>query len=299
MRFASAAAAVITALGLANVAANAEEAWFVEFDPAQAAAHHENKDLLIDFGGSDWCEPCLLLKERVFTKDAFIERARDVFVLLDIDFPYRTPIAADRKQRYEELQGRYGIDTFPSIVLATPDGRPYARTRYHAGIDNPAAFWTHLQPLQHRGDLLKAALKRAEGLEGIDRANAIVDGLSEIHPGFVPRFYSDRLKELREAVDAIQAALNDPEKKAGIHVADVDAMIARAKPRGETLQDALVIRALLQTLDDRPMEASTRSRPSSPRKTPGSGSIKGSTSRSTRYRSATSAPESRKGKRTR
>ena len=272
MSFALRFTSVIAALSLAGVTANAGEAWFVEFEPAQAAARHENKDLLIDFGGSDWCEPCLLLKERVFTKDAFIERARGVFILLDIDYPYRNPIAEDRKQRYEKLQKRYGIDTFPSIVLASPDGRPYARTRYHEGIDNPEAFWTHLQPLRRQGDLLKAALKRAEGLEGLERANAIVDGLSEIHPGFVPLFYSDRLKELREldpsdttgyrafldgrkAVDAMQATLNDPEKKAGVHVSDVDAMIANAKLRGETLQAALVIRALLQTLDDRPMEA--------------------------------------------
>ena len=81
--------------------------------------------------------PCKLLKERVFSKPEFIERAGKEFVLVDIDLPQEKaaiPISPDRKERYEKLQGRYGITTFPTVVLATSDGRPYARTTYRKAL---------------------------------------------------------------------------------------------------------------------------------------------------------------------
>ncbi len=114
-----------------------KESWHLEFEDGQAAAKARGKDLLIDFGGSDWCGPCKWLKDRVLSKPEFIERASVAFVLVDIDLPYRSPIAADRKRRYEELQKRYGIASVPTVVLATADGRPYARTTYRDAFQTP------------------------------------------------------------------------------------------------------------------------------------------------------------------
>ena len=61
---------------LSAPAVRGEEAWYLEFEAARAAAEAGGKDLLIDFGGSDWCWPCKLLKERVFSKQENSSRRR-------------------------------------------------------------------------------------------------------------------------------------------------------------------------------------------------------------------------------
>ncbi len=141
-----------------GASARAGDAWHLEFEEGRSAAKANGKDLLIDFGGSDWCLPCRWLKERVLSRPAFIERAAGTFVLVDIDLPASAPIAADRKRRYQELQERYGISSFPTVVLALPDGRPYARTTYREACKTPESYWKHLEPLHERGRRLREGL---------------------------------------------------------------------------------------------------------------------------------------------
>ena len=254
---------VLLDLGTSN--AGAGERWLLEFPEGQTAAVASGKDLLIDFGGSDWCVPCGTLKERILSRPEFLARVGDKFVLIDIDLPAtdRTPIPADRKQRYEALQERYGITTFPTVLLATPDGRAYARTTYRESMATPELFGGHLEALQERGRRLSQALARADRLAGKDRAEALAEGLGQVDPRFVTRFHADRVAELRvldpddatgylafldgrRALDDWQAGL-DPHLGA-IDPPAVDSLIARGKLRGESLQEALVIRAAGEVL---------------------------------------------------
>ena len=248
---------LIVLAGMVPPLVRAGEPWYVEFEKGRAAAEAQGKDLLIDFGGSDWCTACKWLKERVFSKPEFIKRASREFVLVNIDLVLRSPIPADRKGRYEALQERYGIASLPTVVLATADGRPYARTTYREAFQTPETYWHYLSPLHERGRRLRAALDRAKALEGRARAEALVDGLSEVNPRFIDRFYADKVAELRaadpsdstgylafldgrRALDAFQAPLDV--HKGAIDPAAVDALIAGAKLRGEWLQEALVLR---------------------------------------------------------
>ncbi len=243
----------------------AGEAWYLEFEAGRAAAEARGKDLLIDFGGSDWCLPCRWLKQRVLSRPEFVERAGREFVLVDIDLPMtsRTPIPSDRKERYQKLQQRYGITTVPTVVLALPDGRPYTRTTYREALRTPESYWEHLASLRERGRRLRDALARAGTLTGRKQAEALAGGLAEVDPRFVPRFYGDRVAQLRAAepsdptgylafldgrrgLDEFQAGL-DPHTCA-IDPATVDALIARVKLRGESLQEALVLRAAGEVL---------------------------------------------------
>jgi thiol-disulfide isomerase/thioredoxin len=249
--------------GLVAPSVQAGEPWYLEFEEGRAAAKAQGKDLLIDFGGSDWCLPCKWLKERILSKAEFIERAGGTFVLVDIDLPVRSPIPPDRKRRYEELQERYGIASVPTIVLAMADGRPYARATYRDAFQTPEAYWNYLAPLLERGRRLRAALDRARALQGESRAAELASGLSEIDPRFIPRFYSDCVAEIRaadpsdstgylafldgrRALDEFQTPLDL--HTAAIDPAAVDSLIARAKLRGESLQEALVLRAAGEVL---------------------------------------------------
>jgi thiol-disulfide isomerase/thioredoxin len=256
-------ALLVALAGLIAPPVRAGEPWYAEFEEGRAAAKAQGKDLLIDFGGSDWCAPCKWLKERILSKAEFIERATGTFVLVDIDLPVRSPIPADRKRRYEELQERYGIASVPTIVLAMADGRPYARTTYRDAFQTPETYWDYLAPLRERGRRLRAALARAEAIKGKSRAAELATALSEVDPRFISRFYADRVAELRtidpsdstgylafldgrRALDEFQAPLDL--HTAAIEPAAVDSLIARAKLRGESLQEALVLRAAGEVL---------------------------------------------------
>jgi hypothetical protein len=151
-------------------------------------------------------------------------------------------------------------------VLALADGRPYARTTYREALQTPEAYWKHLGPLHERGRQLREAMARAESLGGTARAEALVDGLSQVNPRFVLRFSLDRVAEIRKldpsgstgyrayldgrrALDEFQAGWDVHE--AAIDPAAVDALLARATLRGESLQEALVLRAAGEILAGR------------------------------------------------
>ncbi len=269
MRFGTLFAVLVLTRGMPARAA--EDPWHVEYEKAQAEAAQLDKDLLIVFGGSDWCVPCHHLKTRILSRPEFVEHAGKRFVLLDIDDLRRTPLPEGRKERYHKLQERYGIEAFPTVVLATPEGLAYAQTAYRPSIQDPTAYWNDLQPLYERGQQFRSALQRSRKLEGRARAEALAAALSQIHPDFVVKFHTDRVQELekltprdatgylafldgRKAVTALQDQVKD-QALAVTSVKAVDALILKNKLRGEALQDALVLRALCQLEADRPLEA--------------------------------------------
>jgi thiol-disulfide isomerase/thioredoxin len=267
----SAVASVLAVASLPACRAGADGPWFVEFPEARAKAKQEGKGLLIDFGGSDWCGPCLWLKTRILSRAEFSEPAGKYYVLVDIDDLQRKPMPADRKQRYRQLQERYGIETFPSVILADSEGRPYARTTYVPSITRPEAYWDHVQSLRKRGTAVEKSLAKAAGLSGLARAEALVEGLAQVPAEFVPQFYANEVLALRrldhrdrtgylsfldgrKSLASLQAQV---EKRglAGASVADVNLLIEKARLQGETLQEALILRALVQVGAKRPLDA--------------------------------------------
>jgi len=82
--------------------------WYAEMPPALAEAKRTGNDMIIDFGGSDWCEGCKLLKENILDKPEFNQRASRQFVLVDIDTLARG-LSPERKARYVALQKKYKV----------------------------------------------------------------------------------------------------------------------------------------------------------------------------------------------
>jgi protein disulfide-isomerase len=263
----------------------ATDDWFVEFEPAQAAAKTEQKDLLIDFGGSDWCHPCKMLKERILSKPKFIELAREHFILVEIDDLQRGEMPPGRKQRYQTLQKEYGVETFPSVVLATPEGKPYAWATYVPSINEPDKYWSLLESLRKRGVTFRKLLQRADDASGGERAATLVDALAAIRADFVSRYYANEVLEIRrldpddrsgylsflqarQDVEALQERLHEAKANAAAIdesdtqraaldaiARDVDSRIKGGGLRGEALQEALLLRAILQVHAHKPGES--------------------------------------------
>ena len=115
--------------------ANAKQdaVWMTDFAAAQALAKKENKPMLVDFTGSDWCGWCIKLDREVFTQPAFLDYAKKNLVLVKIDFPRNIPQTDAVKKQNRQLSAKYGIEGFPTILMMKADGKIIGRTGYQRG----------------------------------------------------------------------------------------------------------------------------------------------------------------------
>ena len=140
------------ALALAPLTAFAAgDGWLTDLDEAKAIAKAENKAILIEFTGSDWCPPCKMLKKEVFGTEEFAEAATKDFVLVQLDFPRKTEQSEELKEKNKALAKTYGIRGYPTVVLTDDEGKEFARTGYRkGGVDS---YLKHLAKLLDRKDL--------------------------------------------------------------------------------------------------------------------------------------------------
>lgn len=97
--------------------------WHTDLAKAQAKAKAENKRVLIDFTGSDWCGFCIKLHKEVFSTSEFAEYAKKNLVLVEIDFPRSKPQSAELKAANEKLQKEYKVRGFPTLVVLDGNGK--------------------------------------------------------------------------------------------------------------------------------------------------------------------------------
>ena len=107
---------ILSLLLLATVTARAEVTWLTDLDAAKAKGVKENKPVLVDFTGSDWCPPCIQLHKVVFESAEFAAVASK-YVLVELDYPRKTPQAPELKAKNAELSKKFGISGFPTVLL--------------------------------------------------------------------------------------------------------------------------------------------------------------------------------------
>jgi protein disulfide-isomerase len=123
-----------------------DSAWLTDFDAARTQAQAENKMLLINFTGSDWCPPCLMLHREVFSQPEFVEYAASHLVLLEVDFPRTKEQTGAQKAANEKLAERFGIYGFPTVIVLDPRGKKVGELGYMQG--GPEAFIAALEKLR-------------------------------------------------------------------------------------------------------------------------------------------------------
>ena len=107
---------ILSLLLLATVTARAEVTWLTDLEAAKAKGVKENKPVLVDFTGSDWCPPCIQLHKVVFQSAEFAAVASK-YVLVELDYPRKTPQAPELKAKNAELSKKFGISGFPTVLL--------------------------------------------------------------------------------------------------------------------------------------------------------------------------------------
>jgi thioredoxin-related protein len=128
--------ALIVLFALLETAAAAD--WQTDYAKALGMAKAQNKQVLLDFTGSDWCPPCIALRKRVLTSAEFGAYAQKNLILVEVDYPQRKKQSAELKAQNEKLSRQYGIDEkgFPTIILVDPSGKVL---REFTGYDGESA----------------------------------------------------------------------------------------------------------------------------------------------------------------
>jgi len=122
----------------------AAEGWETDFEKAAAKAKAENKHILIDFSGSDWCGWCIKLDKEVFSQPAFKAYAKENLVLVLADFPSDKSNQSDTLQKQnDKLSKEYGVRGFPTVFILNPEGKAVDKTGYQAG--GPEAYVDYIK----------------------------------------------------------------------------------------------------------------------------------------------------------
>ena len=182
---------------LAPGVAKADDPEFTE--DAKAAielAVEQDKDIIFLFTGSDWCPPCKKLEAEVLSEKDFLFEVSRKFVLIKLDFPKQTeqdPAIAKQNKEYAQ---KYGIDSFPTLVLTDSHLKPFAFAGYETGgFENYLALLETARSTRVARD---ESLKKAEGKTGAERAKLLDAAISKMREELVRVYYADIIAEIVE-----------------------------------------------------------------------------------------------------
>lgn len=99
--------------------------WLHDINAAKETAKKENKLILLNFSGSDWCIPCIKMEDEVFNTDLFANYAKDQLVLVNADFPRKKKnlLTKDQQSINDHLAEKYNPGgSFPYTVLLDSAG---------------------------------------------------------------------------------------------------------------------------------------------------------------------------------
>ncbi len=133
----------------ASAAVFAAEGWQTDLEAAFERSKKEKKPVLVEFTGSDWCQPCIEMRKKVFSKEDFIRKASEDFILVELDFPNGDP---ELKKKNAPYAAKYKVSAFPTIVLFDEKQEEFHRF-IASEYNTPEKFLAHLKRSLKRKDL--------------------------------------------------------------------------------------------------------------------------------------------------
>jgi len=184
---------VLSALNQFDVTAK-EKFW--KSDPLDALeqAKKEKKDVLLLFTGSDWCPPCQKLEQEVFLDESFFDETEDNYVYAKLDFLRNSPITPAAQKLNEQWAEKFGVDSFPTVVLIDSNQKPYAFAGYEeGGVETFLGLVEESRQVRVRRDEKMAAAEKATGK---DRAKLLDEAMSQMPREISEVYYEDVIEEI-------------------------------------------------------------------------------------------------------
>lgn len=110
--------AVSSSLALAG-----SKGWETNWEAAKAKSKAENKPILINLTGSDWCGWCIKIEKEIFSTKEFQEFAAANVVLMEADFPRKKELSAELKKQNAVLKKEYLEEGYPTVFLLDAEGK--------------------------------------------------------------------------------------------------------------------------------------------------------------------------------
>ena len=123
----------ISLISLDTIAKEKKLVWNDNLEKAVEIAKKQDKAILINFSGSDWCKWCKKLDAEVFSQNEFINYAKKNLILVKIDFPQYTPQDPKVQSYNREVAQMFRVEGFPTVVVINKNQKLAAYTGYQAG----------------------------------------------------------------------------------------------------------------------------------------------------------------------
>ena len=86
-----------------------------------------NKLLLLEFGSSDSCPPCVLFEQKVFSQPEFQSYEKSNLVFVRLDYPLKVNLRPDTTATNVLLAQQFEAFAFPTFVALDRDGKEFWR----------------------------------------------------------------------------------------------------------------------------------------------------------------------------
>lgn len=208
----------LSLIGMAALVAPALAAdWMTDLPAAEAKAAQENKSVLVNFTGSDWCGFCIRLHKEVFSKPDFEAYTKDKFVLAEVDLPRRSKLSPEQLRANQQLCEKYNVQGFPTVLVLSPEGKVLGGFNgYRPNLDEVK------KPLELALENARL-LQEASRLQGAEKAAVLL----KVYRNY-PESMQEYTKELRDEIIAL-----DPDDTTGLK-----GEAAAAKQMQEFLEEA-------------------------------------------------------------
>ena len=116
----------------------ADSFWVYNLEEAKEISKTENKKIVLYFGGSDWCRPCMMLQEDFFRNYKFT-KYKKAFVFLYVDIPRnRNLLTAEQKEEnYKLLEAYNKGKTFPLVTVLNTRGKVLEELSGYSSLRDP------------------------------------------------------------------------------------------------------------------------------------------------------------------
>lgn len=114
-------AIIILSLLCFGISFSQEITWHTDMNKASELSIKEKKPLLLFFTGSDWCGWCIRLQKEVLKTPEFEKWAKENVILVELDFPKRTPQDETIKAQNFHLQSLFKVRGYPTVWFVNPE----------------------------------------------------------------------------------------------------------------------------------------------------------------------------------